>query len=587
LPRISIRDATARVGAAAPAPATSAEPWEHLFGQASTPVNELGRVQAPKGRTLLQRPEPGSAPSMSAPLPFDARLMVLRRTTQPTAAERWCYVAAPEHGAAGFCEERYLAIGPPEPQARLHRIEAGETLGKVAREAYGERIGAGHDERLYIQGLYEANKDRAGVKLTPVQLGASETWHRQGAEEETLKIYRGVQIQQGMSLWIPSDGFIQRLQASGAITSGSSELSKAWRTAAGGVDGAIDAVKYGAGFTVGLLEGAWSAIVDLFKGAAEMIETVATVLYHLVTANPGRIKDLLMTWVDKMKSAWEHREKTADEFLDKWNASGGWDRGLFQGEVLGWVMMTVLIIIVTLGEGAAASAGSASARFPQVVKLLKTVDAASDVTTYLGGAIKGVKAAGKLPEAAVDIVKGKFGQAAPGRAPKEGLPPDTASRRPQQPEVASGVAEPPDPILRGGKLDRRLADATDGTIEIGRREVTATDLAALTRHTRVEHAVVILRGDKRMLVRLDSYKGGQLPPNTKRLLMHAHPDDGGSGMAKFISEQDVEALVTLGQKYSYMVTVDGTVYRFTNKTIPLTIGDVVRRFHPMHGWVQP
>lgn len=90
-----------------------------------------------------------------------------------------------------------------------------------------------------------------------------------------------------------------------------------------------------------------------------------------------------------------------------------------------------------------------------------------------------------------------------------------------------------------------------------------------------------------MLVRLDSYKGGQLPPNTKRLLMHAHPDDGGSGMAKFISEQDVEALVTLGQKYSYMVTVDGTVYRFTNKTIPLTIGDVVRRFHPMHGWVQP
>jgi hypothetical protein len=96
--------------------------------------------------------------------------------------------------------------------------------------------------------------------------------------------------------------------------------------------------------------------------------------------------------------------------MNKWNATSGWDRGRFQGEVLGWVMMTVLIVIVTAGAGAAANAGSLAARFPQVVKLLKTVDAVGDVTTYLGGAIKGVQAAGKLPEAAADIVKGKLGK---------------------------------------------------------------------------------------------------------------------------------------------------------------------------------
>jgi hypothetical protein len=73
--------------------------------------------------------------------------------------------------------------------------------------------------------------------------------------------------------------------------------------------------------------------------------------------------------------------------------------------------------------------------------------------------------------------------------------------------------------------------------------------------------------------------------NTKRLLMHSHPDDRGSGMAKFISPEDVEAIVALGQRYSYMVTVDGTVYKFTQATSPYTIGEVVRKFHPVHGWV--
>jgi Domain of unknown function (DUF4157) len=346
-----------------------------------------------------------------APLPFNTLVVVVRRTTQPTAAERWCYITAPDHGAAGFCEERYLAIDPPEPRARLHRVEGEATLGKIARDAYSEHITTGNDERLYVQGLYEANKDRAGVKLSPVELSWSETWHRKQAEEKTLEVYRGVQVLEGLSLWIPSYDFIHRLKASGAITSGSSELSKAWHAAAELADGTVEALKYAGGFIVGLLEGAWSAIVDLFQGAAEMLEAVARTLYHLVTANPGRIKDMLMTWVDKMQSAWEHRGQITDEFLKRWNAPSGWDRGRFHGEVLGWVMMTILIIVVTAGAGAAANAGSLAARFPQIVKLLKTVDAVGDVTAYLGGAIQGIKATRKLPEAASDLVKGKLSQA--------------------------------------------------------------------------------------------------------------------------------------------------------------------------------
>jgi hypothetical protein len=444
------------------------DPWGHVFGEASTPVNKLGRVQAPRGRTLLLHPYPSSVPSMAAPLPFNTPVMVLRRTMQPTAAKRWCYVTAPDHGATGFCEERYLAIDPPEPRAQLHRVVGGETLGRIARDVYGEHIKSGNDERLYVQALYEANKDRAGVTLSSMTLPWSATWHRRAAEEKTLEVYLGVQVLQGMSLWLPSNEFIQRLKASGAITSGSSELSKAWHTAAEVVDGAVEAVKYAAGFVLGLLEGAWSAIADLFQGAADMLEAVARTVYYLVTGNPDRIKAMLMRWADKMKSAWEQRGAIADEFLRKWNAPSGWDRGRFHGEVLGWIMMTVLIIILTLGESAAASAGGLAARFPQVVKLLKTVDAVGDITTYLGGAIKSIRSTRQLPDAAPQLVKDKLGKAAPSTGAKA-RPTTNVEGAGRPPAVVTVRGYAQGPRLQWAKNPDGAVRTVDEAMEIARK----------------------------------------------------------------------------------------------------------------------
>lgn len=169
--------------------------------------------------------------------------------------------------------------------------------------------------------------------------------------------------------------------------------------------------------------------------------------------------------------------------------------------------------------------------------------------------------------------------------------------------VASGIAE--DPLefvlirrhLQQGDINprwqnflTRLETPDDfgiGLTEVGKREVTATDVAALTEITGHEHAIVILKDNRRVLIDIGSYKGGELPPNTKILLIHSHPDDYGSGMAKLISEDDVDALVYLNQRYSYMVTVDGTVYRFTMNTSPNSVGEVVRKLRSHSGWVKP
>lgn len=377
-----------------------------MFGEASTPVGKRGRVQAPKGVYLQSRPLPG-AENHGQLVSFSGMVHVERRTTQGHANERWCYVVATEAGAAGFCEERYLAIDPPEPTATLRRTSPGERLAAIAEEAFGPPTDE-INSRMQVQVLYLANRDRAGVTLDHVDLGVMDRALRGDDEEQTLAIYKAAKVLSGTSLWIPSKAFLEQLKAAGAVTGGSTHLTGAWDKAKQAVGGAVDASKYIAGFTVGILEGAYNAIVDLFKGALDMIGAVLEVVWDLVTGNLGAIKDMLLGWVGKMKLAWEHRGELADEFLKKWNADSMWDRGLFQGDVLGWVMMTVLLVLVTMGANAPAGIASIAARSPQVVKLLQTVDTLGDVTTYIGAAAKAVKVPGK----AASYVAARLGKAA-------------------------------------------------------------------------------------------------------------------------------------------------------------------------------
>lgn len=554
--------------------------WNHLIGESSRTVGKQGRLSRPDGANLRIRPIDGAP--IVANVPFNSLLQVQRITSHGWA---WIVVLeGPAAGQAGFIVANRIAMDPPEPTAQLHWVTSGERLGTIAERYYGAALNKQNNERLFVQALYEANKERAGVYLEPINLSMRDTVHRSDAAEESLRVFKGLKVKRDHALWIPDVAFVYALKQAGAISDGRSSISHAWDTASGLVSEIADAATLGAGLAVGILEGAWKAVIDLFKGAADMVEAVGTTLLHAFTGNFTAIKKMATDLVDKLSMAWQHRGAIADAFLSKWNAESAWDRGNFRGEVVGWVMATVLIIFITAGEGAIATALGSSTWGARFLSAVRTADALGDIGTYARGISRTIK----LPEKVSSSIRKEMRVT---ESLVEGAD-ESASGLSKPPEVASGVAEPPDPLLRGGQLDsrqldfdRRLEEAMEGMIEIGKREITPTDLAALTKKTSLEHAVVILKNDKRMLVRLGSYKGGQLPENTKRLLIHSHPDDFGSGMAKFISPQDVEAVVALGQKYSYMVTIDGTVYRFTAKTIPYTTGEVVRQFHPFHGWI--
>ena len=371
--------------------------WRQVIGERSTAVGQLARVRAPRGVRLRQAPS-AAAPELGI-LPFDELVSVERRTDHG-----WCWVvsASARSGSAGCCEEQFLAMNPPEPTAHLYRVAPGDSLREIAEGAYGKSFREGRDARLYVQALYEANKHHRGIYLSEVELSAKESLARGDDEERTIEIYKGAKVREGHALWIPSEAFIEQLRVAGAITGGTSTPKQLWRSAEAGVGHALEGAAYGAAFTVGILEGSWSALVDLFKGAAEMIQLVGKTMYELISGDLGALKDMLMGWVEKLKLAWAQRGDIAADFMAKWESDDAWTRGNFQGEVLGWVMMTALLILATAGEAAVAMA---TGRWATVLRVLRTADALGDVTAYVAKATH-------LPREAVAVLRTRFGKGA-------------------------------------------------------------------------------------------------------------------------------------------------------------------------------
>lgn len=231
--------------------------WRQLFHGGSVPVGKLARVSAAKGIRLHAAPTPAS-PRSEPIVAFNELVHVERTTPGADLAKRWAYVVA-ANGRAGFIEEKFLAIDPPEPDATLYVVAPHDKLGPIAERRFGAQITGGNDARLYVQAIYEANKGRPGIRLQPVTLSWRQTWSRREAEEQTLQVYKGVAILAGQAIWIPSEGFVQRLKASGAITSGSTEFAKAARVAKDVGTAVVHGVEFLAGAVVGILEGAWQA----------------------------------------------------------------------------------------------------------------------------------------------------------------------------------------------------------------------------------------------------------------------------------------------------------------------------------------
>lgn len=404
----SASGASLRLQRAAGSPAQDAESseamWRAMVGESSTSVRKLARPR--RYIRLLERPANGA--KMLKWLMLNELVQVERRTKHG-----WCWVvslgdlagfrAGALAGKTGFCDCNALVFDPPEPGAFLYQVSKGENLGSIARRFYGDAFSGEDNVRLYVEALYWANRGRRAIKLNKVELSFWDTVHRFEEEERTVRIHRGAQAVADQVIWIPSRSFIQQLKSNGAITSGSSAITLARRRAA---SIAAD-MKYAAGFAVGVLEGAWSAISDLFEGIVDAVALVGKTLFSLITGDVGAIVERLVKWVELVCEAYKARGAIAEDFMEKWRAGNGWDRGQFQGKVLGWVMMTALTTLITLGVAAVPITASKSLR--TIFQVLKKADALGDITTY---AMKAGGVVGKLSRQALGMLRGKIGSAA-------------------------------------------------------------------------------------------------------------------------------------------------------------------------------
>ena len=387
--------------------------WRELApGEQTQAVRSMSRIDAPDGVHLRSRP---FGPKDGAVLPFDTLVAVSRKTERGwywvTALGDSAYHPAPT-GVSGFIESYHAASEMPEPTAHLYPVRSGDLLKDIAARYYKHSFSWGHDARVYVQAIYHANKDRDAVFRQRTDLSVDHRALSTTNLKEALELWGAARVVAGQALWIPSNSFVDRLKAAGVIHQAS--ISKTlWDGTAGLISDLIDRALYIGGFAIGLLEGAWGALEDLFAGVKDLIAALWMVVKGIFTGF-SELRELAA----KIGAAWQRRRELvtaiATDFMTKWESKDDWKRGNFQGEVVGYLTMMMFIIVATAGAGGAIAG---SGRFGSFIKLIQLADAAGSIGTYA----RKLRAAVKLPQQIVDqsaealgrkLVKGA-GDAAP------------------------------------------------------------------------------------------------------------------------------------------------------------------------------
>lgn len=162
-----------------------------------TEVDQLAVVMW-DGEPLLRlrsAPDTSTDDNIVARLPFSTTVQVLKEFPGD-----WYFVTTPS-GAMGYAAKYYFTLDPPEPNARLHRVEAG--LPGFAISIAGRYYGSyaddwGQDLRFYVNVLAWAN----GIDVP-----------------NTTDGWRHVQFRAGQFIWVPSQPFAISLK--GVVGSGS------------------------------------------------------------------------------------------------------------------------------------------------------------------------------------------------------------------------------------------------------------------------------------------------------------------------------------------------------------------------------
>jgi hypothetical protein len=126
-------------------------------------VNKTGFIDHSDGANLRSGPaEEGGSTLRSSPLPPATRVFV--SGTHPSSPQ-WWYVTVflPGEVVRGYVQDFRVATDLPEPFAKLHQVEAGDTARTLASREFQGAVRDGHDLRYYENVLLKVNRDKGRV----------------------------------------------------------------------------------------------------------------------------------------------------------------------------------------------------------------------------------------------------------------------------------------------------------------------------------------------------------------------------------------------------------------------------------------
>lgn len=162
------------------------------------------------------------------------------------------------------------------------------------------------------------------------------------------------------------------------------------------VDVLTDAT-FAAGFGLGVMEGATSAVTDLATGAAEVLALALDIVKALVTGGLiGAAESAAAKLSDFFSKAPAALNAMGVAFEQGWNAPGSFARGNFRGEVIGYIATQIAIVIISGGAAAEAVAFASLSRWGKLVAIIQKLDAAGDIAAWASKAGKGLRIADEL-----------------------------------------------------------------------------------------------------------------------------------------------------------------------------------------------
>jgi hypothetical protein len=283
---------------------------------------------------------------------------------RPTDPQSWLYVyARPGNGdkvVEGWVNSAGVFLDPPEPEAEIHFIMQDEKLIDIAAEHYKPSGGFewGDDARFYVAALAFVNKDYGGL-IFPKGWTDANFKERDGWEDIGIKAHHAI--------WIPTREFLEPLK--GPFVSSGSISYELWSKIRDFAVKVWEAVVGTVAFAGGLISGALLSVYDMLEGIVDLIGLAWKTLSPLMSWE--MLEDAKKLWDTLKEIDWGQALTTlANEFIAKWDADSTWARWYFRGQVIGYIIGTVALAILT--DGATAEA-SATGKTGTVARLLKAI----------------------------------------------------------------------------------------------------------------------------------------------------------------------------------------------------------------------